>query len=130
MKLLLLTLVVAVVVAASSRTAMENPAAVSQIPQKIRKDYDKMWTRFLSGKEDAKLTQGSGQASPEAEDLRSVLDDSRISRSVSTATTLPLRQKFIQALAVNPKNRIAMYYLAEFAFANGSMLAPPRCTRN
>ena len=37
------------------RSALQNPALVSPVPQKVKKDYDKQWTRFLSGKEDAKL---------------------------------------------------------------------------
>ena len=39
------------------RTAMENPAVVSEVPQKLKKDYDKLWTRFLAGMEDAKVAK-------------------------------------------------------------------------
>src|SRR5687767_12087305 len=37
------------------RVSLENPAAMSPIPQKLKKDYDKAWSRFLTTKEDAKL---------------------------------------------------------------------------
>src|SRR5437762_11516159 len=39
------------------RTAVENPAAVSQVPPKLKKDYDKIWTRFLTGTEDGKVVK-------------------------------------------------------------------------
>src|SRR6266542_1632792 len=40
-----------------SRTVIENPAVVSQVPQKVRKDYDKMWARFIGAKDDPKLVK-------------------------------------------------------------------------
>src|SRR5438552_17000409 len=39
------------------RSAMQNPALVSAVPQKVKKDYDKLWTRFLIGKDDTKLVK-------------------------------------------------------------------------
>src|SRR4029077_16734398 len=39
------------------RAAMENPAAASNIPAKIKKDYDKLWSRFVSGKVDAQVSK-------------------------------------------------------------------------
>jgi len=99
------------------RTALENPAAVTQIPKKLEKDYKKMWTRFLSGKEDAKLVK----------DVDKFL---RKQNTFDPAWTIEgylalyngddaaAREKFTQALAANAGNRIALYYLAELAFAH------------
>jgi tetratricopeptide (TPR) repeat protein len=99
-----------------TRTAIENPAAVSPIPPKLKKDYEKLWMRFVSGKDDAKL----------AKDLDKLL---KKQKSFDAAWILQAylalykndqgtaRSRFTQALALDPKNRIAIYYLAEMAFA-------------
>jgi Tfp pilus assembly protein PilF len=121
MKLFLLSLTLQLALQSLSllppRSAMENPISVSPIPQKLRKDYDKIWNRFLSGKEDAKLTK----------DLEKLLQKQKMDQLWTIQGYLALyhadddaaRQKFTQALTLNPKNRIAMSYLAEFAFDKG-----------
>jgi tetratricopeptide (TPR) repeat protein len=100
------------------RTAMENPAAVMEVPQKLKKDYDKLWTRFLAGREDAKVVK----------DLDKLLKKQKdFSAAVTIEAYIALyehqdpsaAQKFEQVLSTNPGNRIALYYLAELAFAHG-----------
>jgi tetratricopeptide (TPR) repeat protein len=99
------------------RSSMENPSSVSPIPQKLRKDYDKIWNRFMSGKEDAKLTK----------DLEKLLQKQQMDQFWTIQGYLALyhsadstaAEQFTRALTLNPKNRIAMYYLAEFAFDKG-----------
>jgi tetratricopeptide (TPR) repeat protein len=99
------------------RTAIENPAAVSKIPPKIQKDYDKLWSRFVAGKADSQL----------AKDLDSLIKKQKsFDPAVTMQAYLELykgndaaaSQKFQQALALNPANRIAIYYLAELAYAH------------
>ena len=99
------------------RTAVENPAAVLQVPPKLKKDYDKIWTRFLTGTEDGKVVK----------DLDKLL---KKEKTFDPAWTIEgyielykgddtaARQKFTQALTLNAKNRIALYYLAELAYAH------------
>jgi len=97
------------------RTAMENPATLSQVPSKIAKDYDKLWLRFVSGREDAKLKR----------DLDSfVLKQKTFGPAVTLQAYLSLYsgdyattvQRFNQAVTLDPKNSIAVYYLAEIAY--------------
>ena len=98
------------------RTAVENPAIVSPVPQKIRKDYDKLWTRFVGGKEDAKVLKDLDKLLKKQKDtaaaitLGAYIDLYRGSDS----TAIP---KLLQVLSINPSDRIALYYLAELAFA-------------
>src|SRR4030095_2173519 len=101
-----------------SRTSIENPAVVSPIPQKLVKDYDKLWGRFTAGTDDEKL----------AKDLDKFLKKQKAIVPVWIIEGyLALykhdgaraRAKFTDALMVSPKNRIAMYYLAELAFVQG-----------
>jgi tetratricopeptide (TPR) repeat protein len=97
------------------RTAMENPATMTQVPSKIAKDYDKLWLRFVSGREDAKLRR----------DLDSfALKEKTFGPAVTLQGYLNLYngdyagavQRFNQALTLDAKNSIAVYYLAEIAY--------------
>ena len=117
MNAFLIALVLQSLLVLPPRTAVENPSAVSPVPQKLKKDYDKIWTKFLTGKEDAKLVK----------DLEKLLKKEKafdpawvvegyIELYKGDDTTA--RQKFTQALTVNAKNRIALYYLAELAYAH------------
>jgi tetratricopeptide (TPR) repeat protein len=97
------------------RTAMENPATLSPVPPKIAKDYDKLWLRFVSGREDAKLKR----------DLDGfALKQKTFGPAITLQGYLGLYdgdyatavQRFNQALALDAKNSIAVYYLAELAY--------------
>ncbi|HLH31246.1 MAG TPA: S-layer homology domain-containing protein [Terriglobia bacterium] len=99
------------------RTAMENPAAVSQVPPKIAKDYSAMWARFLAGKDDPKLEKDLDNLTKKQKtfDAAPVIEGYIRLYGRDDATA---QQKFNQALAMNPRNRIALYYLAELAYAH------------
>jgi hypothetical protein len=100
-----------------ARTEVENPAAVSQVPVKLQKDYNKLWSLFQSGQADAQL----------AKDLDLLI---KKQKNFDPAMTLQAflelykgndtgaAQKFEQAYSANSKNRIAVYYLAELAYAH------------
>jgi Flp pilus assembly protein TadD len=99
------------------RTAMENPAAASEVPEKLKKDYDQAWTRFVVAKDDGKLVK----------DLDKVLQKQKTFDAVWTlegyialykGEDATAREKFTEAVTANPKNRIATYYLAEIAYAH------------
>ena len=98
------------------RSAMQNPALVSPLPQKVKKDYDKLWTRFLTGKEDAKLTKDldgflkKQKDLPAAITIEAYLDLYKGDDSAAVS-------KFRKAVSLNPNDTIALYYLAEMAFA-------------
>src|SRR5262249_55012905 len=98
------------------RAALENPAVVSTVPKNVKKDYDKIWLRFVAANDDAKIVK----------DLDKLL---KKQKTFDPALTIKAyidlykdnhdgaRQNFTQALSLNPKNRIALYYLAEMAYA-------------
>src|SRR5262249_1527258 len=99
------------------RTALENPAAASQIPKNLRKDYDKLWARFIDGKGDEKLDKDLAkllQKQKAFDPAMMIQAYLALYRANDTAALA----KFTQALTVNPKNRIALYYLAELAYAH------------
>src|SRR5262245_27435479 len=100
------------------RTAMENPATVSAVPQKLRKDYDKIWARFVAGKEDAKLSKDLDKFVQKQKSFDpAVIIQGYL--SLYKGDDAAARQKFAQTLTINSKNRIAVYYLSELAYASG-----------
>jgi tetratricopeptide (TPR) repeat protein len=126
MSVLLLTLLFQSSLLLPPRTALENPATVSPVPQKLLKDYEKMWVRFVGAKEDSKLMK----------DLDKLLEKEKTFDpawmiegyiALYKGADPVARDRFAQALNVNRNNRIAMYYLAELAYtkadyARASML--------
>jgi tetratricopeptide (TPR) repeat protein len=100
------------------RTAMENPAAVSEVPKNLKKDYDKLWTRFLAGKEDAKVVKDLEKLLKKQKDFSAALTVEAYINLYQHHDQSAV-QKFEQVLSANPDNRIALYYLAELAFARG-----------
>jgi len=98
------------------RLAMENPSAVSPIPPKIAKDYGNFWARFVAGKDDAKLENDLDKILKKQKTFDPALVIQGYIRLYSH-DDMAARQKFRQALMINPKNRIAVYYLAEIAYA-------------
>jgi hypothetical protein len=97
------------------RRAMENPSAVSPVPAKIVKDYDRLWARFVSGQEDSRLIKDLDSFSKKQKNFDPpLLILAYISLYVGD--DMGARQRLTQALSINPKNPIALYYLAEIAF--------------
>jgi tetratricopeptide (TPR) repeat protein len=98
------------------RTALENPAVVSPVPQKLRKDYDKLWMRFVGAKEDAKVVKDLDKLLKKQKDLTPAITLGAYIDLYggSDSSAVP---KFLQVLSVNPNDKIALYYLGELAFA-------------
>ncbi len=97
---------------------MENPAAVSPIPQKLQQDYEKLWIRFVAGREDAKLVKDLDKFL----EKQKTFDPGWIIQAyvaLHKGDDIAAREKFTKALTANPNNRIAMYYLAELAYNHG-----------
>ena len=99
------------------RTAIQNTSSGSSVPQKLKKDYDKLWTRFLAGKEDAKVSK----------DLDSLLKKQKgFTPAITISAYIDLYKgndsgavtKFRQILSINPNDSTALYYLGELAYAD------------
>jgi tetratricopeptide (TPR) repeat protein len=96
---------------------MENPSAVAQVPPKLAKDYAKFWTRFLAANDDPKLEKDLDNLLKKQKMFDPALVIEGYIR-LYARDDAAARQKFSQALAINSKNRIALYYLAEIAYAH------------
>ena len=98
------------------RAAMENPALTSPVPQKLKKDYDKLWARFLAGKQDVNLVKDLDKLLAKQKNFdAAVIVEAYV--DLSQGKDVSAVQKFERALVLTPSNRIALYYLAEMAFA-------------
>jgi len=117
MNLILLALLLQSSLVLPPRTALENPASVSPVPQKQRKDYEKLWSRFVASKDDAKLLKDLEKESKKQKALDQlwvIQGYLHLYRGDNTAA----REKFTEAVRINSNNRIGLYYLAELAYAH------------
>lgn len=101
------------------RATLENPAAVTAIPKNLQKDYDKLWTRFLtakSAKDDSKVASDTASLLKKNKDFPPLL---LIQSYLSFYAGKPAdaEKQFNLVLAKDPANRIALYYLAEMSYA-------------
>ena len=98
------------------RTAVENPAVVTPVPKQLKKDYDKLWARFLTGKEDPKIIKDSANLLKKEKDFEPVL---MLGAYVDlyAGRRAEAERKLETVLARNPRHRIATNYLADLTFA-------------
>ncbi|HYR42780.1 MAG TPA: S-layer homology domain-containing protein [Terriglobia bacterium] len=99
------------------RTAIENPAVVSAVPAKLQKDYVKLWTRFLAGSADTKLTKDLDNLVKKQKNFDAALTIQAYIELYKGNDAAAI-QKFQQALGMNANNRIALYYLGELAYTH------------
>jgi tetratricopeptide (TPR) repeat protein len=102
-------------VSIAPRSALENPSVVFPVPAKVKKDYDKIWIRFLAGKNDAKVVKDLDKMLRKEQTFDAGLTlEGYI--ALSNGDAVAARQRFTEALRLNSNNRIALYYLAELAY--------------
>src|SRR5262245_33676254 len=103
-------------VAVPPRTILENPAIRTPVPNKVQKDYDKLWILFVRGADDAKLIKDSDKLLKKNRDLfQLVIVQAYVDLY---AKRIPeAEKKFELVLKSQPKNRIALSQLAELALA-------------
>jgi tetratricopeptide (TPR) repeat protein len=105
-----------------ARTRLENPAAANPVPKQAQKDYDKLWKRFVEAptkkdavKEDTKVFAEFDKVLKKNPDLVAAM-------WVQTYLDLyagrqQVAEKRLEGiLAKRPADRVALYYLAEFAY--------------
>ncbi len=103
------------------RIVLENPAAVSEIPKNLKKDYDKAWTRFVTAataKEDIKVVQDLEKLLKKKRDFDAALTIQAY-LDLYQARPFEAERRLDLVLSRQPANRLALYYLAELAYARG-----------
>lgn len=108
-------------VALPGRAALENPAVANPVPKQLQKDYDKLWKRFLTGKEDAKVFAELEKLLKKNPDALSVVEVQAY--VVLYAGRFDDAERRLQAVLVKrPDDPMAAYYLGEFAYSRGDYL--------
>jgi hypothetical protein len=81
------------------------------VPQKLRKDYDKLWVRFTSAKDDAKLVKDLEKLLKKRENVRAGLDRRGVF-ALYNGNDLAAREKIHEALAANAgkSNRVVLSF--------------------
>ena len=121
MTVFLIALLLQLPIALPERAALENPAVGNPVPRKLQKDYEKLWKRFLTGKEDPKVFSGLDKLLKQSPDTAPVLVvqayiDLYAGRSVDG-------ERRLQAvLSKHPADPVAAFYLAELAYARGDFV--------
>ena len=119
---LIIAILLQIFPAMPARATLENPSVANPAPKNVQKDYDKLWKRFLAAptakdaaKEDAKIFAELDKVLKKNPDLTPALwvqtyIDLYAGRQVKA------EQRMDAILARRPSDRVALYYLAEFAY--------------
>ena len=121
MTLFLIALLLQLPIALPDRASLENPAVENPVPRKLQKDYEKLWKRFLTGKEDAKVFSGLDKLLKQSPDAAPVLVvqayiDLYAGRVVDGERRLQV------VLSKHPTDPVAAFYLAELAYSQGDFV--------
>ena len=107
------------------RTALENPSARNPVPRQLQKDYDKLWKRFLSGKEDARVLKDSEKLlKKNADAVAPLLLQSYV--DIYAGRLANGERKLQSVLSRRPSEPTALFYLAEIAYAREDFLEATR----
>ena len=103
------------------RIALENPAALTVMPKRLQKDYDKAWTLFQAGNKDAALSRDLDKLLKKEKDFEPALVIHGY-LDLYTGRSHEAEDRFETVLRREPSHRIALYYLAELAYERNDFL--------
>jgi len=118
MRFFLIALLLQVQLALPQRGAIDNPADGNPVPKQLQKDYDKLWKRFLTGKEDAKVFSDLDKVLRKNSDVvpflmvQAYLD-------LYNGRSFDAERRLQSVLLKRPADPLASYFLAEFAYSRG-----------
>jgi predicted Zn-dependent protease len=121
MTFFLFALLFQVQLALPPRANLENPAAANPVPKQAQKDYDKLWKRFLTGKEDAKVFADLDKFLKKNPDVLPALE-------IQTYIDLyagrqgDAERRLQTVLSKRPADPVAVLYLGEFAYSRGDFV--------
>jgi tetratricopeptide (TPR) repeat protein len=118
---LLFSLLLQLPTAMPDRSALPNPAISHPVPKQVQKDYNKLWNRFLSGKEDSKVS---------AEFEKLLKKDPELVAALLVQSYLDFyggrqndaERRLDKVLAKSPSDPIALPYLAELSYVRGDFV--------
>ena len=103
------------------RTNLENPAVSSPVPKQLQKDYDKLWKRFLTGKEDAKVFADLEKFLKKNPDVLPALEIQAY-LDLYAGRLGDAERRLQTVLSKRPSEPMAALYLGEFAYSRGDFV--------
>jgi Flp pilus assembly protein TadD len=103
------------------RTTIENPAVTFAVPRELKKDYDKAWARFLTGKDDSKVRKDVQNLLKKNQNFDAGLLVLALLDLVG-GKNIDAELKLTQLLDRHPNQpnqKVPLSYLADLAFARG-----------
>lgn len=108
-------------IAMPSRVALRDPAAGNPVPKQMQKDYDQLWKRFLSGKDDAKVFGEFDKLLKKNPDVVPPL----LVQAYIDLYSGRLRdgeERLRAALSRHPSDPVALRFLAELAYSRNDFV--------
>jgi tetratricopeptide (TPR) repeat protein len=108
-------------IAMPARATLPDPSAGNPVPKQMQKDYDQLWKRFLSGKDDAKVFADLDKVSKKNPDVvppllvQAYLD-------LYSGRLKDGEQRLRTALSKRPSDTVALRFLAEIAYARNDFV--------
>ena len=121
MKFFLIALLLQSPIPLPPRAELENPAIASPVPKQVQKDYDKLWKRFLTAREDTKVLAEFDKLlkkNPAAHSSRTV----QAYIDLYAGRAIDAERRLEQVLSNQPVDPVALLYLGEVAYARGDFL--------
>jgi hypothetical protein len=119
MTVILISLLLQVQITLPERASLSNPALTYTVPQQTQKDFEKLWKRFLTGKEDSKVFDELTKTLKKHPELvPALLAQSYV--DLYAGRYSEAERRFELVLSKNPSDVVALTYLADFAYARGN----------
>jgi tetratricopeptide (TPR) repeat protein len=121
MNFLLISLLLQMQISLPDRATVVNPVSTYSIPKQFQKDYDKIWNRFLAGKDDVKVSAELDKLQKKAGELlpalllRSYLD-------LYAGRQSDAERRFRSVLEKSSTDPVALYYLGEIAYSRSDFI--------
>jgi Flp pilus assembly protein TadD len=121
MNLIAIALLLQLTVALPERSKLADPASGAAVPEKLRKDYNKTWERFLKGKEDQKVLSETESLLKKDRELVPVLMIQFYVHQYAGRSAAAERM-LEEVLKLRPRDPFALNALADAAYARNDFV--------
>ena len=121
MTFLILAVLLQTQIVLPQRAALDNPSAAGTLPLADQKDFDKLWKRFLSGKEDAKTSRDLDKLAKKRGETAAFLLLAAYT-DLYSGRQAEAEQRLQSVLKGDPSNNTALFYMAEIAYSRGEFV--------
>ena len=121
MTFLVLAILLQIQIGLPQRIQLENPSVAHPLARKTQKDFDKLWKRFLSGKDDSKVSRDLQKLLRKSEEPISLLLF-QVYVDLYSGKSNDAERELQEILSRDPSNSTALFYLADLAYSRGDFV--------